>query len=365
VPNYAASGTVGRFYPHRYVLTNADPISTCSINPSVVPTQQFHYMGRIFNAENIDPTTVGLQFTLSAVDASGSPVSNYDPDYKGDGNTTINDAYGVAVADFAAFTAAQNLDARLVNNAGIKLAPGTWVKGVMNVNQPQAQFGRLPTPDGPYANLKVGLAIKDCLDKRLLASANLTLDTTNSCGAPNNNAYELARFDARYGRLVLGDAFGPESANLPVNFHTEHWIGNRFVRNLNDNCTGILRSNVLYPNGNILTSANLTVDLNGGNTAGTYGSMGLTEITFSSGDAQHFFTAPTGAATGNFNVSINLTSYPWLRFDWNQDATFPTDANCSLPASNPARDSDCNLNARFGFGSYRGHDRVIYWREKF
>lgn len=364
VPNYAASGTVGRFYPHRYVLANTNPINTCSINPSAVPLQQFHYMGRVFNAENVDPTTLGLQFTLNAVDASGKPVSNYDPDYKSDGNTTVNDAYGVATVDFSAFTAAQNLDVRLVNNAGAKIAPGTWVRGVMNVNQPQAQFGRLSTPDGPFTNVRVGLAVKDCLDKRLLAGANLTLDTTNSCSAPNNNAYELARFDARYGRLRLDDAFGPETANLPVNFYTEHWIGNRFVRNLNDNCTKILRSNIFYPNGNILTSSNLTVSLNGGNTTGTYGSMNSTEIIFGSGDAKHTFTAPTGGAQGKFTVNVDLTSYQWLRFDWNNTEGVPTDLECINKAPESEK-SDCNLIATFGFGSYRGHDRIIYWRERF
>lgn len=348
VSNYVSSGTVGRFYPYRYALTNIDSINTCVINAAVTPTQQFHYMGKIFNVENSDPETVGLKFILTAQDTNGNAVTNYDPDFKGDGGTTTDDTYGVATIDFAAFTASQNLDARLVNNAGVKITPGNWVKGVINVNQPQAQFGRLSTPDGPYTNVRVGIAVKDCLDKRSLLNANLTMDTTNSCSAPNNNAYELARFDTRYGRLRLDDAFGPESANLPVTFITEYWLSNRFTTNTNDSCTTILRSAITYPAGNILTPANLAVSLGSGNTTGNYGSINATQIGFNNGDARHFFSAPTGSAQGTFNVDVDLTNYPWLRFDWNQDGSY---SDTSLPT------------ARFGFGRYRGHDRVIYWRE--
>jgi MSHA biogenesis protein MshQ len=372
IPNYISSGTVGRFYPHRYVLTNTDSIATCSINPSAVPPQRFLYMGQTFNAENVDPTAVGLQFMLHAVDIDGNPVTNYDPDFNGDGSATIDDAYSVAAVDFATFSGSQKLDARLVNNAGVKLTPGGWVKGVINVNQPQAQFGRLPTPDGPFVNVKVGLAIKDCLDKRLLGNANLTLDTTSSCNAPDNNAYELARFDARYGRLRLDDAFGPETARLAVNFSTEYWTGGFWAKNPLDKCTVIDRSVIKYPSGSILSPANLTVELNGGETEGVYDvsviendSVTASNIGFAFGDAKHFFTQPTGAATGKFSVDVDLTNYTWLRFDWDRQNGVPPDLNCMLPKTDMNRSPDCNLRANYQFGSYRGHDRVIYWRERF
>jgi len=163
----------------------------------------------------------------------------------------------------------------------------------------------------------------------------------------------LARFDARYGRLRLDDAFGPESTVLPVNFYTEYWTGNSFVKNINDNCTTVLRSAITYPAGTILTPANLNVQLSGGTTTGNYPVNTVSPTTligFGNGDARHSFSTPTGGATGSFNVTVDLTSYPWLRFDWNQDGNY---SDTSLPT------------ARFGFGQYRGHDRVIYWRERF
>lgn len=344
VPFITPSGVIGRFYPEQYTLTDTDPIKTCSIVdvPPVVPQRQFHYMGKIFNAEDNDPNTKGLVFKLRAVNKQGNVVSNYDP----------AKAYNTAAVDFYTFSGSINYSTRLINDVGTALTPGAWVNGLIDINHPSAQFGRAAVPDGPYSNITIGIGVKDCLDKRFLLGRNLTLDTSGglSCGAPADNAYELTKFDARYGRLRLDDAFGPETANLPVNFATEYWVGSFFVPNMNDSCTKLLRSAISYPAGNILTPANLTVQLNGGTTLGTYTSTTATEINFTSGSGQHFFTAPTGGARGTFNVDVDLTSYPWLRFDWNQDGNY---SDASLPT------------ARFGFGSYRGHDRVIYWRERF
>jgi MSHA biogenesis protein MshQ len=48
-------------------------------------------------------------------------------------------------------------------------------------------------------------------------------------------------------------------------------------------------------------------------------------------------------------VGVDLTSMSWLRFDWNQEGDY---ADVLLP------------NANFEFGTYRGNDRIIYWRER-
>jgi MSHA biogenesis protein MshQ len=342
VPYITPSGVIGRFYPDQYTLADTDLIKTCSIVdvPPVIPQRQFHYMGKIFNADDNDPNTKGLVFKLRAVNKQGNTVSNYDS----------TKTYNTAAVDFYTFSGSTDYSTRLVNNVGAILTPGAWVNGVIDINHSSAQFGRAATPDGPYANITIGIGVKDCLDKRFLLGRNLTLDTTANCGAPTDNGYKLTTFDARYGRLRLDDAFGPETANLPVNFATEFWVGSFFVPNMNDSCTKILRSAISYPAGNILAPANLTVQLNGGTTAGVYGSTTAVEINFTSGSGQHSFSAPSGNAQGEFNVDVDLTNYPWLRFDWNQDANY---SDTSLPT------------ARFGFGSYRGHDRVIYWRERF
>lgn len=329
IPN-VASGTVGRFYPDKFDLQNTDSITTCN---------GFIYMGMPFNVDSTVTGTRGLDFTVRALDKQNNPVTNYD----------FAKGYAVASTPFFLFNAANNFLPRLTNNS-IAINVPAWVNGVVTINEPNAQFARAAAPDGPHSAVRLGIGVQDCLDKRPLAGANLTVDTTGGCGAPNNNAYELAIFNARFGRLRLDDAFGPETANLPVTFSTEYWTGSSFIRHVEDSCTKILRSAITYPSGDILTPANLTVGLSGGSTAGNYGGLGATEIAFTNGDAAQFFSAPIGGGTGSFNVNVDLTSYPWLRFDWNQDGNF---TDVSLPQT------------QFGFGSYRGHDRVIYWRELF
>src|SRR5690606_5429124 len=122
----------------------------------------------------------------------------------------------------------------------------------------------------------------------------------------------------------------------------------------------------LFPPVKIDDAANRIVPLNGGNTEGIYRNLELNpgddHVAFDGGNAGHFFSAP-GTGTGNFSVIINLGSepesescdpisdencIPWLRYDWNQ---------------NGSHNDDLRLRANIGFGQYRGHDRIIYWRE--
>jgi MSHA biogenesis protein MshQ len=52
-------------------------------------------------------------------------------------------------------------------------------------------------------------------------------------------------------------------------------------------------------------------------------------------------------------VSIDISDYPWLQFDWN---TFGKQAITSADKILPLQ--------RLSFGQFKGNDRVIYWREK-
>lgn len=321
----------GRFYPeHYFLVAGSTATNSCST---------FTYMA--------DPK-ITLNYLLQARTAAGIVLTNYD-------NNDQTQFYSATMATplYSAENAnSGNGDATF--NARVSVPGANWNDGVMTVNTTAASFARQAVtgiPDGPYSSLQLGVGITDTFDSRSLSGLTMNSSTTGICAGAGCNAIPIgSTLDVRYGRLRLDDAFGPETANLPVDFVTEYWLANRFVPNLNDNCTTILRSAVTYPAGNILTPANLTVGLSGGSTTGNYGALSAAEIAFASGDASHFFSAPTGGGTGSFNVTVDLTSYPWLRFDWNQDGSY-TDA--SLP------------QAQFGFGSYRGHDRVIYWRELF
>lgn len=322
IPSYVASGTVGRFYPDHFVVSESSLADSCT---------NFSYMEQ----------PLPLSYTIEA---------------RAQDMVTKTTNYGSAYGTMPTLTYVAESENSAVD-FGARVLDGvtkTWANGALAVATTNAIFSRLsatPFMDGPYANTQVGISLLDSFDSRKLNSLDMNPNTAGTCSGIGCTAKSLgSAINLRYGRLRLDDAFGPETANLPVNFATEYWAGSFFVLNQNDNCTKILRSDITYPSGNILTPANLTVALSGGSTTGSYSSLSATEVSFISGSAQHYFTAPTGGGQGSFNVDVDLTNYPWLRFDWNQDGNY---SDTSLPT------------ARFGFGQYRGHDRVIYWRERF
>jgi MSHA biogenesis protein MshQ len=320
-PDYIVSNTVGRFYPHRFEMVSQSLNNSCDT---------FSYMSQ---------QQLPLNYEIKALSETGAVLSNYGATY----GTLPSLTY---VAENANAGNGASLSSR-VSETSAKI----WSEGVLTVGT-NATFNRAAAPDGPYPDLNIGLILTDTFDARELANKDMNAGAVGVCTGASCNARQLnaTPLNLRFGRLRLDDAFGPGTADLPVNFITEYWFGNRFIQNLDDSCTQVLRSAITYPAGSILTASNLTVGLTGGSTTGTYDSMSATDIIFSDGDAGHSFSAPGANATGTFPVNVDLTSYPWLRFDWNGDGVY-TDA--SLPT------------AEFGFGQYRGHDRIIYWRERF
>lgn len=323
IANKPISSTVGRFYPDHFLVTAASVANSCGI---------FSYMSQPLN----------FSYTIEARSVGGQLLSNYGP------------AYGVMpTINYVAENANSGAD------FGTRVLDGvakTWAAGALSVNSAMAIFSRELTnasPDGPFESLQIGLQLADSFDSRLLKNLDMNAGAIGVCNGASCNAAALGSpLNLRFGRLRLDDAFGPETADLPVNFITEYWTGQSFILNTADGCTAVNKSEIIYPAGTIQVPANSLVDLGAGTTSGVYPNPNPTAVAvgFDAGNAEHFFTAPTGAATGNFTVDVDLTDYHWLRFDWDQDGNY-TDA--SLPTAN------------FGFGSYRGHDRIIYWRERF
>lgn len=373
IANYSDGNVVaGRFYPDHFTLANATIASAC-----VGTGFNFSYMGQSFTT----------QYRVEARSTNETVTTNYHESSSSSSVSSSSAASSTAGCSIGSGTAsgtgyanvewvAENAD-NCVNLGARLTAPATsWVNGVRQITATgTTNFARQNStaPDGPFESLQLGLRVTDTLDSRQLQALNMNPNTTGACAGAACTAITLgAPLVMRYGRVRLDDAFGPETATLPVNFLTEFWSGNVFIRNNVDSCTTILRSAISYPSGSIATPANLTVALTGGTTTGQYGvtaaqntSVTAANIGFATGSANHSFSTPTGSATGTFTVTVNLASYPWLRFDWDGQSGVPSDVNCALPNTNPSRSPDCNLRANYQFGSYRGHDRVIYWRERF
>ena len=323
------SNTIGRFYPNHFTLSSSSVTNAC---PSVSGSAAFTYMGI---------SAIATAFVLEARNANNQITTNYrSPAYSG----TASLSY-----------VAENANSGVDLASRVSVVSPSWALGVMTLPPlTTATFNRQAStvPDGPYTSLQLGVRLSGDIDNRTLENLDMNAATTGVCTPASCTAKAIgSALNVRYGRLRLDSAFGPESVNLPVNFSTEYWVGSFFVKNTDDNCTRILRSAITYPSGSILIPGNLTVPLSGGSTVGVYPSIysDATQVGFTSGDALHYFQAP-GTGTGLFNVSVDLTSFPWLRSDGN---------------INGNHNDDTTITARYGFGQYRGHDRIIYWREKF
>lgn len=321
------SDPVGRFYPYDYTLNGSTASDACG---------PFSYMHQ---------AAIDLSYTVSARNLNGAVVSNYDDTtlaYAG----TANPGY-VAENDDAANGSELSGRVQAENEAD-------WSGGVLTVTDSSAAFLRASNtrPDGPRADLQWGLTLMDSLDGRPMVDLDMNANTSGDCAAAGNcSAVALGDpLNLRFGRLRLNDAFGPEVVDLPVPFYTEYWNGSEFVRNVDDSCTRIPRDAINYqPTGDLVDDSNRTVPIGGGSTTGQYADLDGVGVNFSSSDADHYFTAPGEGNTGSFDIELDLTNRPWLRFDWNQDGDFLNDIQ--MPPAN------------IGFGSYRGHDRIIYWRE--
>lgn len=321
---YTESGDIGRFYPYSFALSSGSVSNACG---------GFSYMGQ---------SGLALAYTLQARNLAGSVVTNYhQPDYAGTAmvNPVLEDSDG---AD------GTSLSGRL------QALPGEWVSGARVVDDPAAAFLRASdtAPDGPYGNLRIGLRLTDSLDDRALSDLDMNANTSGDCVAADNcNAVALTgSLDARFGRLHLESAFGPEVLDLPAPFYIEYWNGTEFIRNADDSCTRIPRGAITYePTGTLADDGNRTVPIGSGTTTGQYDNLDAVGVNINNSYSGQTFTAPGEGNTGSFDILVNLTDRPWLIFDWNQDGNHNNDIQMP-PAS-------------VGFGSYRGHDRIIYWRE--
>jgi len=143
-----------------------------------------------------------------------------------------------------------------------------------------------------------------------------------------------------YGRFVMRNAYGPETDDLAMEAYTEFLAATsgQYVLNSADNCTNLFSTITLDPEGSG-TEKHDAVSVGSGTSDFNYNSS------LNGGEAGFLFTLPGAGNDGEIDVSIELLTLPWLQYDWGS-------GSLQNPPSTTAT-----------FGQYRGHDRIIYWRE--
>jgi hypothetical protein len=299
------TGNVGRFAPANLNFVAGAVSGACSNRT---------YMGQ---------SALGISYQLEARGLGFNVLRNYDSSLIGAG--------GVASLQLVAENA----------NTGVNLASrlstmtSSWVNGVRSAASTIQAFSRLAVPDGPYSSLQLGITLNDPVDGLGLAGLNMNAVTTGDCASAGTcNARTIGNAtEVFYGRLEVQNAFGSETSPLEVAVRTTVFDGSGFVLNATDSCTSYQASEVSlgnYQNGlptvSVLSPSVPTNLISGKSQIG----QGL------------LLSSPGATNTGSVDVTLNVPV--WLEFDW----------------------TGSGLQDPFGtaiFGQFRGHDKVIYWRE--
>jgi MSHA biogenesis protein MshQ len=331
----STSEIVGRFYPQSFSILSSSVENGCAVG-------NFSYMSD--QVASYSPITI--QHEIHALTSLGDIATNYSENYP--------------VAEFV-YVAEDNNDGAALNSR-LAVEAATWEAGEFTLNTTEntafrrSLSGASETLDGPFASLVIGIEIDAStqLDPSDFTSSarNLNVTTSGDCSISDDcTGVALgSAINVVFGRLFGQNAHGPETASLPITLETQWWNGARFETNNADSCTQIGVADISFDGSSLLSNPSRSVSVGGGTTTGNFDSFTPADsFAMNSGTAGLIFTAPGTGNIGRFDVDIVLSNYPWLRFDWNQNGDHSDDGD--LPS------------IEVSFGSYRGHDRVIYWRE--
>ncbi|MDX1553097.1 MAG: DUF6701 domain-containing protein, partial [Marinobacter sp.] len=299
------SGPAGRFYPDRFRVT-VDPgelRAKCSVATPFTYTGQDIEWALAPNLE-IEPLSVQGTRTVNYTEAGFLRLSE-----TGISRTT-------PLADSTALN--RNGDALTVT-ANVKDGALNEISGEPGLLQfdyagdDTVRYDKLPEARVAQVDPDLEYTVTDIVDADGVRGADAPYSFTPA-----------ADFDVRYGRLTMDNVYGPENiAALLMPFRVEYWNGSRFVVNTADSCTDWNTADISSPAEHHTLAAD----------AGT----------FSGGEAGPLSLQPAGSqGTDTLTWAVET----WLTDDVDEDGSL---------------DSPSALAT---FGVYRGHDRVIYWRER-
>jgi len=318
---------VGRFTPSYFDLafTNGAFAPACGT---------FTYLGQPFDYEVTDLPSV----LATARNAQGDVVQNY----------SANDFMRLTAASFA--RGLPNTDASALDRTGAALGLtyssdslfpqgrifSTVGSGVNEVSAGSVRYAFGPQDSLEYDKDSESAIVPFDTDVQIQLTSFADTDGISVLPGATLGIWTPASTPIRYGRWVTTSASGAFSQPLSVPGFTEYLASSGDYRlNTDDNCTAT--SGALQVRD---TDGALAVDL--GNIKVDTSSTALTTA-FQDGDANIAFSAP--GVEGSVQLESDLSNLPWLRHSWQAGTV-----------SDPP-------DAMVRFGQFRGHDRVIFWRE--
>jgi MSHA biogenesis protein MshQ len=313
---------IGRFTPHHFnvtAITNGTFADACG---------SFTYLGQSFTYG----ASSAPSLSIMAENADNQTTENYtDSDYQ---KLVANDIIRVFPNQDGVVLGKDGLapmsvtSSPAVPNGFVSVGSAGQSIFTFNSNDSYSYDKDANAEVVPFNNGQLTIATTSIEDSDSVAANNLltSLDITPTSAS------------IRYGRWVMENTFGPETNNLAMNANMEYLNASGFyVPNVLDNCTQM-----------VVTAATGTAGA--GVIAGIAVGSSTSDLTYNStlinGEGGLLFTAPGSDNSGSILLNVDHSAQTWLQYDWNGDGTLQN-----------------HPGATATFGQYRGHDRIIYWRE--
>lgn len=301
-----SSGNVGRFYPAAFELTDVAVSNACG---------SFSYM---------DQPGLNIRYRVRALNAADDLTLNYDtPD--------------LSVPTAAVALAAEDGNDGIARSSRLTVSGAQWDDGEYALDVSNGRFSRLAAPDGPFTALQLSLLVNDPQDPVNLKVLDARADSSGDCTALGDcDAQAIgAPLNLVYGRLLVLPAFGPENLDLAVGLEAQGFENGVFRPLNTDSCSeySSARSSLSAYSGN-LVSGETSVLSPAVDTALVSG--------IADPDNPLQLAAPGFGNDGSVTVGLDVES--WLEFDWQGTGLEDPQGIAT-------------------FGRFRGHDRIIFWRE--
>ncbi len=364
----SAPVAVGRFVPDRFALVGVTPPTfrtfdqtdaACTVPPAGA-RRRFTYIGQFFGSQT-QPVAM-----VTAQNASGGTTTNY--------RGALWKLTGASVTQTFANSPVETLDTTQVLAPTVAETPGTGTGTLTGNAAGKLAFTRNnAAPRAPFnSNLSLTWSVSDASETDTGQGTIVTATPLVFNGGGTGIAFDGGDFDTpagltggktfAYGRLRLGSANGTNLLPLTLRIEAQHWLEpvpgkGYYVTNTADHCTVVATANVGV--------GNFRGGLVGGDTTPTISPAGPV----SSGIKLLTLSAPGGTKTGSVDVVLNLAPSagainPCVAFD----APPPTPAAANLAYLRGqwcGTDADRDPVGRARFGSYRGGQEFIYFRENF
>lgn len=317
----SSSANIGRFVPDHFalqairqgVLTGQCNAAYTYLGDEMLWTQTPQFTVQANNVANVKTRNYRGQFA-KLLGVNTSRLTDQEIDW------TLSEAQ--KQADNSAFALTSSLETANVTN------PATG-QGAFNIefNGRLAYTKTLESKVAPFSpNIDIDInQMTDSDNVALKTNGNLVLKPTL-----------VGALQARYGRLRLQDTYGPETVPLWMPMRAEYYNGGRFVLNRDDHCTTYDTRTasakvVLTQSGGSMTYDGIAGALNNGSTAVSQGIQLFSGV----------------SSCSNLNVcraNVEYKAPTWLKDGFGTGNLI-------------------NPSAYVQFGTFRGHDRVIFWRE--